>query len=79
MAQARPILAPQTEPIESVVADGKEALLFTPLNIESFRIAIRKLLGSSELRQSIGAAARRSVEEHHTWEQNARQILSGIH
>jgi len=78
MAQARPVLAPRTEPIESVVADGKEALLFTPLDIERFRSALRKLLGSSELRNSIGAGARRLVEERHTWEQNARRILAGV-
>jgi glycosyltransferase involved in cell wall biosynthesis len=78
MAQERAVLAPRTEPIESVVTDGKDALLFTPLDPESFRSALRKLLNSSELRHSLGRAARLLVERHHTWEQNARKIVASI-
>jgi glycosyltransferase involved in cell wall biosynthesis len=78
MAQERPVLAPRTEPIESLLTDGKEALLFTPLDPESFRSALRKLLASKELRTSLGRAARRLVQEHHTWEQNALKIMSAI-
>ncbi len=78
MAQERPVLAPGAEPIASVVTDGKEALLFTPLDLESFRSALRKLLSSRELRQSLGRAARLLVERHHTWEQNARKIVASI-
>jgi glycosyltransferase involved in cell wall biosynthesis len=78
MAQERPVLAPRTEPIETVVTDGKEALLFTPLDLESLRNSLRKLLASSELRQSIGRAARHLVEERYTWERNARQIIMSV-
>jgi len=78
MAQERPVLAPRTEPIESVVRDGLEALLFTPLDTESLRSAIQKLLDSKELCQSIGRSARRLVEEKHTWEQNARKIFASV-
>jgi glycosyltransferase involved in cell wall biosynthesis len=76
MAQERAVLAPKTEPIESVVRDGIEALLFTPLDTASFRGAIQKLLDSKELRLFLGRNARRVVEEKHTWDQNARTILS---
>jgi glycosyltransferase involved in cell wall biosynthesis len=78
MAQERPVLAPRTEPIESVVRDGEAALLLTPLDVESFRSALKKLLVSSDLRASIGTRARRLVQEKHTWEQNARRILDDI-
>jgi glycosyltransferase involved in cell wall biosynthesis len=78
MAQERPILAPATEPIQTVVADGREALLFEPLDIASFRKCLCKILSYSELRHSLGNAARRRVEERHTWEQNARMILAGL-
>jgi glycosyltransferase involved in cell wall biosynthesis len=78
MAQECPILAPRTEPIESVIEDEKEGLLFTPLDLESFRYSLRKLLTCSDMRRSIGSGARRSVEERHTWERNARQILAAI-
>jgi len=75
MAQERPLLAPRTEPIETVVQDGVEALLFTPLDTDSFRSALRRLLASEELRKTLGANARRLVQERHTWEHNARRIL----
>ncbi len=78
MAQARPILAPRTEPVESVVTDGREALLFTPLDLQSFRNCLSRILSSSDLRESIGAGARRLVEERHTWEQNAWHILVNV-
>jgi glycosyltransferase involved in cell wall biosynthesis len=78
MAQERPVLAPRTEPIESLLEEGREALLFIPLDVQSLRSALRKLLGSSELRQSLGRSARRLVEERHTWEKNARAIMARI-
>ena len=78
IAQARPVLAPRTEPIASVVCDGQEALLFTPLEVESFRSCFRKMLASSELREALGGRARTLVEEKYTWEQNVRQVLSKI-
>jgi glycosyltransferase involved in cell wall biosynthesis len=78
MAQARPVLAPRTEPIESVLRDGIEGLLFTPLDIDSFRAALEKLLFSKDLRESLGRSARRCIEENHTWEKNAARVLSGL-
>ena len=78
MAQGRPVLAPRTEPIESVVSDHQNALLFTPLDKSTFRGALKELLGSNLLRQSIGDAARDLIKYRHTWEQNARQILEAI-
>jgi len=75
MAQERPVLAPRTEPIEAVVEDGKEALLFIPLDIESFRSDLSKLLKISDLRQSLGQSARRLIEERHTWQHNAARVL----
>lgn len=75
MAQERPALAPRTEPIASVVEDGKEALLFTPLDRESFRSSLFKLLDDRELRQSLGRNARRLIEERHTWLHNTRRVL----
>ena len=79
MAQQLPVLAPRTEPIESVLTDGENALLFTPLDTSSFRIALQKLLDSKDLRLSIGLNARSLIEAKHTWERNAASILSSIH
>jgi glycosyltransferase involved in cell wall biosynthesis len=78
MAQERPVLAPRTEPIEAVVEDGKHALLFTPLDIESFRLSLSKLLKYSSIRQSIGKSARRLIEDRHTWQRNAAKVFKGL-
>jgi glycosyltransferase involved in cell wall biosynthesis len=78
MAQKRPILAPRTEPIQAVIEDGKHALLFTPLDIESLRSVLSKLLTDSNLRQYLGKNARQLIEERHTWRQNATRVLGSI-
>jgi glycosyltransferase involved in cell wall biosynthesis len=78
MAQERAVLAPRTEPVESVVRDGEEALLFTSLDVQSLRESIQKLLDSKELRERLGRNARSLVAEKHTWEQNARGVLARI-
>ena len=78
MAQERPVLAPRTEPIEAVVEDGKHALLFTPLDIESFRLSLSKLLKYSSIRQSLGKSARRLIEDRHTWQRNAAKVFEGL-
>jgi glycosyltransferase involved in cell wall biosynthesis len=78
MAQARLILAPRTEPIETVVTDGKEVLLFTPLDVASFRECLSNAFSDKDLRERLGAAARRLVSERHTWEKNARSLLAEL-
>jgi glycosyltransferase involved in cell wall biosynthesis len=78
MAQKRPILAPRTEPIEAVVEDGEQALLFIPLDVESFRSSMRKILESSNLRDYLGKNARRLIEDCHTWQHNARRIFESL-
>jgi glycosyltransferase involved in cell wall biosynthesis len=78
MAQERPVLAPRTEPIESVVRDGADALLFTPLDIHSLRSVLQKMLDSNQLRESLGQNARRLVQERHTWEKNARAVMDAL-
>jgi glycosyltransferase involved in cell wall biosynthesis len=78
MAQERPVLAPATEPIQGVAEDGKEALLFTPLDRKSLREMLAMLLNNKGLRDSLGKSARTAVESRHTWEKNAENILKYI-
>jgi len=51
---------------------------FSPLDVKSFRDALRKLLASKELCDSIGRSARAIIAKRHTWEENARQILGNV-
>jgi glycosyltransferase involved in cell wall biosynthesis len=78
LAQERPVLAPRTEPVEAVVTDGKEALLFTPLDAVGFQTSLRKLLNDRVLRAQLAAAGRKLVEEQHTWEKNVSSVLARL-
>ncbi len=78
MVQARPVLAVRTEPIEMVVTEGQNGLLFEPENNEDMQRGIEQLIQGRELRSRLGNQAREDVLQRHTWTQNAKQILDVI-
>ena len=71
-----PVVAPRLEPIEDVHVDGQTALLFTPLDLNEFVARIGAYLASAELRREIAGRAFEKLAREHTWEFNAKQILS---
>jgi glycosyltransferase involved in cell wall biosynthesis len=71
-----PVVAPRLAPIEDIHADGQTALLFKPLDLAEFAAKIGALLSSPALRREISERAFEKLEREHTWEHNARQILS---
>jgi len=71
-----PIVAPRLAPIEDVHADGHTALLFKPLDLTEFVAKIGAYLASPELRREIAGRAFEKLAREHTWEGNAKQILS---
>ena len=75
MARACAILAPRTEPIAQVIADGVNGLLFDQQNPASLRAALARLIADPPLRHRLGAAARESIRAHHTWNRNAEAVL----
>jgi len=74
MAGGRPALAPKLSPMEDVVTDGVNGVLFPARDGNAFAACLEKLLDSPDLRQRIGDAGRRSIEEHHYWKHNAQTI-----
>lgn len=78
MARARPVVAPRTEPIAAVITDGVNGLLFDPGNPASLCAALQRLIASPALRAQLGAAARASIREKHTWDRNAEVVLARL-
>jgi len=78
MAQGKAVVAPATEPIASVAADGSQALLFPPGDFEAMAAALRRLAGDPDLRSQLGQNARALVLEKHTWDRNAAEVLSRL-
>lgn len=78
MVRGRAILAPRTEPIASVLTHGENGLLFAPADFAEFRALLGVLIADAGLRARLGAAARRTVEERHTWSHNALRVLRNL-
>ena len=75
MAMGKGIIASRLGQIGEVLADEETALLVEPGNAGHLADAILRLSRSRELRESLGAAARRSAVERHTWKHNAGRVL----
>jgi glycosyltransferase involved in cell wall biosynthesis len=75
MAMEKGIVASRLGQIGDVLTDEETALLVEPGNTRELSEAILRLSGSRELRERLGAAARRTAVEHHTWKRNARRVL----
>ena len=78
MARARATVAPRTEPIAQIITDGVNGLLFDPHAPGSLRPALQRLIADPALRATLGAAARATIREHHTWDHNAEAVLRAV-
>jgi glycosyltransferase involved in cell wall biosynthesis len=78
MAQAKAVVAPQTEPIASVVEDSRTGLLFEPNGEPSLRQCLIRLVDDAEGRRRLGEAARRLLENNYTWEHNAERVWKQV-
>lgn len=78
MALARAIAAAATPAIAEVIRDGETGLLFHVDDEAALAAAFERLLGDRALRERLGEAARRSVLEAFTWEENARRVAEAF-
>jgi len=79
MAMAKPVIAPNTEPIESIITDGINGVLFELENVYSFKKCLKNLMVDKEKRIKIGEAARNTIISKHLWRNNAEKIISLVH
>ena len=73
MASGLPVVASCIAGNEELVVDGETGYLVPSEDIEALQNALKKLLDDAGLRQQMGLAARRRVEESYSWESTAKQ------
>jgi glycosyltransferase involved in cell wall biosynthesis len=76
MAMGKAIVASRLGQIGEVLTHEQTALLVEPGNVAELANAIERLTRSRELREQLGAAARRDAVAKHTWKQNAQRVLN---
>jgi glycogen synthase len=73
MASGLPVIATCIAGNEELVAEGETGYLVPTEDIEALQAALKKILSDPALREQMGAASRRRVEENYSWESTARQ------
>jgi glycosyltransferase involved in cell wall biosynthesis len=77
MALGRAILAPNRRNILEILDSENNALLFDPDDDSSFFTQLQRLCENKELREKLGSAARRTIEDHKLfWDENAIKVES---
>ncbi|MDP9456808.1 MAG: glycosyltransferase [Actinomycetota bacterium] len=71
MACATPVVGSRVGGIKWSVADGETGLLVPPRDQQALSESLARLLSDGALRERMGRAARRRVEDHFTWERVA--------
>jgi len=76
MAMEKPVVAPRLKPIQDVIQDGQEGILFSPDDRESLQQSLEFLIDRHEKHTMVGQNARNKIIAKHTWRKNAEQIVA---
>jgi glycosyltransferase involved in cell wall biosynthesis len=66
MAMRLPVVATSVGGVVALVGDGENGVLVTPRDVDGLATAMRRLLDDAPLRDRVGVAARRTIEERFT-------------
>ncbi len=72
---SKAVVAPAVPPVLEVMKDGETGLLIEPGNAAQLADRIVELANDAGLRERLGHAGRAYVCAHHTWADNARQVV----
>jgi glycosyltransferase involved in cell wall biosynthesis len=75
MACGTPVIATRAGALPEIVGDGGTGILVPPADPPALAAAIKRVLGDRTLRERMGQAARRRIEERFSWEAAARKTL----
>jgi glycosyltransferase involved in cell wall biosynthesis len=78
LAMARPVVASRLGQIAEVIVDGENGLLIEPNDPAALARAIERLATDQSLRARLGIAARQTVIDRYTWQQNAARVFDQI-
>ncbi len=76
MAAAKPVIVSRTGQLGQVIQHGQNGVLVEPGNVQQLAAAIIMLARDPNMRDRLGAEARRIARADYTWESNARKITS---
>ncbi len=74
MAAGRAVVAARLGQMAEIIRDGENGVLFEPEDATDMLRAVDRLVKSKELRDSVGRAARRTLEEKYTWRHSGRRL-----
>jgi glycosyltransferase involved in cell wall biosynthesis len=75
MAMAKPVVAPHLAPIEDVITDNFNGMLFKQRDLSSLENCLLQLLKNNEKRNNIGEEARKTIFSKHLWRHNAEKVI----
>jgi len=75
MSMGKAVVAPRYAPIESIVEDGGDAILFEKGNKESLKTALDLLIENPARRKALGGKAREKILKNYTWLGNAERVM----
>jgi glycosyltransferase involved in cell wall biosynthesis len=73
-ATGLPVIATRVGGIPEVIQDGLTGILVEPRHVDQLTEAIAILIQNPQLRQKMGRAGRRWMEQHYDWAENARMM-----
>jgi len=74
MAMEIPCVATRINGIPELIEDGVDGLLVAPSDVDGMAAAIKRLMSSAELRQSLGTAGRRRVQREYELSKSADRL-----
>jgi glycosyltransferase involved in cell wall biosynthesis len=72
----KPVVAPRLGPLEDGITSGEEGFLFEQRDVADLVSVLSMLLQDDELKAKIGQKGRENIVLNHTWEINAKAIIS---
>jgi glycosyltransferase involved in cell wall biosynthesis len=78
MAMGRGIAASALDQIAEVLEDERTALLVPPADVDALTGALARLIDDKELRQRLGAEARRVAVERYTWRAHVARTTTAL-
>ncbi len=76
MACGLPVVATTAGAFPEVIEDGVSGVLVPPGDARALAGAIRRLMADAALRERLGSAARKRIEETFSWRETARRTLA---
>ena len=75
MAMGKPVVVSDVDGFCEVVKDNETGYIVQRKNIEEIVAKLKKLILDEELREQLGKAGRKRVEEKYDWEKNVDTML----